>query len=284
MRRGPPLRTAISALSPVAMRHARTGGIAPTTPLGQPRAAVRTARRAPMPRPCRDHCGCLAHQGVVDHYKGARAVPLVRLHFLAAGLLCRRVPLKATAELLAPLAFRANARPYPFPLAPLKLPRPLVAQAELQARRSTRPRGRHCCPISAHGEIHLRPLFTADTCCSRLPLAPTEVPPPLASHAEPPARRSNHSSGRRHRPPPYTPSGRLPAASEHPNRARSTPSSFLDTPRPSSPARSLEFHQGLHCKAPSNFGVFCANQGPSCEPPDLSRGLLEKCFLPRLCI
>jgi hypothetical protein len=71
MRRGPPLRTAIRALSPVATRHARMGGVAPTAPLGQPRAAVRTPRRAPMMRPCRDHCGCRAHQGVVDHYKGA---------------------------------------------------------------------------------------------------------------------------------------------------------------------------------------------------------------------
>jgi hypothetical protein len=250
MRRGPPLRTAIPALSPVATRHASTGGAAPTMSLGQPRAAVRTARRAPMLRPCRDHCGCLAHQGVVDRYKGARAVPLARLRFPAAGLLYRRAPLKATAELVAPLAFRANARPYPFPLAPLKLPRPLVAQDELQARRSTRPRGRHCCPIGAHAEIHLRPLFTADTCCSRLPLAPTEVPSPLVGHTEPPARRSNHSSGRRHRSPPYTPSGRLPAASEHPNQARSTPSSSPATPRPSSPTRSPEFHRPRHSQAP----------------------------------
>jgi hypothetical protein len=112
MRRGPHLRTTIPALSPIATRHARTGGVAPTMPLGQPSAVVRTARHAPMLRPCRDHCGCLAHQGVVDRYKGARAVPLARLRFPAAGLLCRRAPLKATAELLAPLAFRANARNY----------------------------------------------------------------------------------------------------------------------------------------------------------------------------
>jgi hypothetical protein len=105
MRRGPPLRTAIPALSLVATRHERTGGVAPTMPLGQPRAAVRSARRAPMLHSCRDHCGCLAHQGVVDRYKGARAVPLARLHFPSAGLFCRRAPLKATAELLAPLAF-----------------------------------------------------------------------------------------------------------------------------------------------------------------------------------
>jgi hypothetical protein len=64
-------------------------------PLGQPRVAVRTARRMPMLHPCRDHCGCLAHQGVVDHYKGARAVPLERLRFPAAGMLCHRAPLKA---------------------------------------------------------------------------------------------------------------------------------------------------------------------------------------------
>jgi hypothetical protein len=62
-------------------------------------------------RLCRDHCGCLAHQGVVDRYKGARAVPLARLRFPADGLLCRRASLKAVAELLALLAFRANARP-----------------------------------------------------------------------------------------------------------------------------------------------------------------------------
>jgi hypothetical protein len=81
MRRGPPLRTTIPALSLVATRHARTGGVAPTMPLDQPRTVVRTARRAPMLRPYHDHCGCLAHQGVVDRYKGARAVPLALLHF-----------------------------------------------------------------------------------------------------------------------------------------------------------------------------------------------------------
>jgi hypothetical protein len=167
-----------------------------------------------MLRPCRDHCGCLAHQGVVDRYKGARAVPLARLHFPSAGLFCRRAPLKATAELLAPLAFWENARTYPFPLAPLKMPRPLVAQAELQACWSTRPRGRRRWSLQ------------------------------------------------------YTPSGHLPAASEHPNRARSTPSSSPATPRPSSPARSPEFHrsrrpkpQGLHCKTPSSSREFGGNQG-----------------------
>jgi hypothetical protein len=50
MRHGPPLRTAIPALSPVATRHARMGGVAPTMPLGQPRVDVRTARRTPMLR------------------------------------------------------------------------------------------------------------------------------------------------------------------------------------------------------------------------------------------
>jgi hypothetical protein len=174
----------------------------------------------------------------------------VRLRFPAAGLLRRHAPLKVTAEPLSPLTFRANARPYPFPLTPLKLPGPLVAQAELQARQSARPRSRHCCPVGAHGEIHLRALFTADMCSSRLPLAPTEVPPPLVGHAEPLARWSNHSSGHRHRPPPYTPSGRLPAASEHPDRARSTPGSSPATSRPSSPARSPEFHQPRRPQAP----------------------------------
>jgi hypothetical protein len=111
MRRGPPLRTVIRALSPVATRHARTGGVAPTAPLGQPRA---TARRAPMLRPCRDHCGCLEYQGAVGRYKGARAIPLACLRFPAAGLLRRGAPLNVTAEPLAPLAFRANACPTPF--------------------------------------------------------------------------------------------------------------------------------------------------------------------------
>jgi hypothetical protein len=127
MRRGTPLRTTIRALSPFATRHARTGGVAPTTPLGQLRATVRTARRAPMLHPCHDHCGSLAYQGVIDRYKGARAVPLAHLRFPAGGLLRRRAPLKVTAEPLAPRAFRASARPYPFPLAPLKLPGPLVS-------------------------------------------------------------------------------------------------------------------------------------------------------------
>jgi hypothetical protein len=98
---------------PLPGRHAPRahGRVAPTMPLGQPRATVRTARRVPMLRPCRDHCGCLAHQGIVDRYKGARVVPLARLRFPAAGLLYRHAPLKSTAELLAPLSFRANARP-----------------------------------------------------------------------------------------------------------------------------------------------------------------------------
>jgi hypothetical protein len=44
--------------------------------------------------------------------------------------------------------------------------------------------------------------------------------------------------------------------------------------------RAAPMSQGLHCKAPSNSGVFCAKLGPSCEPPDLSKGLLAKWFLP----
>jgi hypothetical protein len=177
----------------------------------------------------------------------------------------------------------SKCMPDPFPLTPLKLPRPLVAQAELQARWSTHPRGRHCCPVGAHGEIHLRPLFTADTCCSRLPLAPTEVPPPLVGHAEPPARRSN------------TPAAaatdlrrtRLPVVSPPQVSTQTGPAQPLAPPQPlpgrarrrgrrNFTGRAAPKLQGLHCKASSDSGVFCANQGPCCEPTDLSRGLQAK--------
>jgi hypothetical protein len=115
----------------------------------------RSANRAPpyaphAARPCYVHAATTVV--VLCTKASSTAIKELELSLLRAyvspppGLLCRRAPLKDTAELFAPLAFRTNARPYPFPVAPLKLPRPLVAQAELQARRSTRPRGHHCCP------------------------------------------------------------------------------------------------------------------------------------------
>jgi hypothetical protein len=75
MRRGPPVRTAMRALSPVATR----GRAASRRPR---RSANRTPPYAPhVVRPCCDPYGCLAYQGAVDRYKESPSCPSCALAF-----------------------------------------------------------------------------------------------------------------------------------------------------------------------------------------------------------
>jgi hypothetical protein len=119
----------------------------------------------------------------------------------------------------------------------------------------------------AHGELHPPAACTADACCSCLPLAPTEVPPPLVGHAEPPARWSNHSSCHRRRSPPSPPAGPLPAVCKHSNRSLATPRPSLAT----SPAKAAGEVTGIRPAAPSpcpwtTLLTLTSFQGCNCEP------------------
>jgi hypothetical protein len=128
------------------------------------------------------------------------------------------------------------------------------------------PLSRHCRPISAHGESHLRPLFNANTCHSYLPLAPTKLPRSLVGHTGPPVRRSGASSGHRRRSPPSPPAGPLPAACKHTNRS-------IVTPRPSpatSPAKAADEVAGIRPTAPppcpwTTLLTLTSFQGCNCE-------------------
>jgi hypothetical protein len=82
-----------------------------------------------------------------------------------------------------------------------------------RGRRATA--SRHCRRLWPHGELHPPPAFTANPCCSHLPLAPLNLLHSLVAQAEPPHNGATASSGRRHRPPPCphagTPSTPTPA-------------------------------------------------------------------------
>jgi hypothetical protein len=90
-------------------------------------------------------------------------------------------------------------------------------------RGCTAPPSRHYRRLWCHGEPRAPAAFTAKSCHSYLPLAPTKLPHSLVGQIEPPVRQSRASSGHCHRLPPCPPSGPLPTASEYANRALANP-------------------------------------------------------------
>jgi hypothetical protein len=154
------------------------------------------------------------------------------------------------------------AAPPPTPRSVLLPPR-LGVQGNTQPPRRSTIKAPHCpsregtphhraaiAPIGAHGELHLQPPFTADTCCSRLPRAPAKLPRPLIGHTELQARRSKALSGRHRRRPPHPTASRLSAVCKPPSRIPATPRPSLASFRPPPPPASPESDEPRRPQAP----------------------------------
>jgi hypothetical protein len=154
---------------------------------------------------------------------------------------------------------------------------------------------RHRAAIAAasrrHGEPVLRPLALPN-CAAPIFLLLHESPTlacwparaagsPEQSSQRPPPRVSAVSARRRcvrhKRAPPPGPLNPWTLPSHFPGRARRRGCRNFT-------GRAAPKLQGLHCKASSVSGVFCANQGPCCETLDLSRVSFAKCIFTSLCV